>query len=106
MNKFVITTIDNKKKANSIAKNLISNKLAACVNILSNVEYVYQWKGEIHTDNEFIMIIKTKLANVDSVKRFIQINHNYDIPEIITSNFSIIDEKYLKWFNNSIEEIK
>ena len=106
MNKFVITTIDDKEKAHSIAKNLISNKLAACINIISNVESVYQWEGKIHTDNDFIIIIKTKFVNVDQIKNYLQTLHTYDVPEIITSDFSILDEKYLKWFNNSIEEIK
>ena len=106
MNKFVITTTDDKNKANMIAKNLVSKKLAACINIISNVESIYRWDDKIHTENEFIIIIKTISRNIPRIKTYLLNNHNYEVPEIIVCDFSIIDEKYLKWFNNSIEKIK
>ncbi|RLF27590.1 MAG: divalent-cation tolerance protein CutA [Thermoplasmata archaeon] len=79
----VYTTIDNMHDAKKIARSLVEEKLAACVNIIPNIESIYRWKGKIDEDNEYILIAKTTDGNVKKTIRKIKELHTYELPDII-----------------------
>ena len=83
MNIVVIqTTCGTKEEARKIAKVLIEEKLAACVQ-MSEIESFYQWKNEFCCDNETLLNIKTIKENFEKIKSKIKELHSYDLPEII-----------------------
>lgn len=79
----VQTTCSNKKEAKSIAKSLIENKLAACIQI-SKIESFYMWEDKFCNDEEVLLSIKTKKKNFQKIKSKIKELHSYDVPEIIS----------------------
>ncbi len=79
----IYTTINEMKAARRIAQTLTEERLVACVNIISNVESVYRWKGKIENSNEIVLIAKTIDQNVKKTIKRIKQLHKYDIPDII-----------------------
>ena len=99
----IYTTIDNIKDARKIANYLIEEQLVACVNILSDVESIYKWKGKIEHETEFILIAKTVNENVLKTINRIKELHNYELPDIIAIpvNNGYID--YLEYIKRETE---
>lgn len=76
----VLVTAASEAEAENLAKSLVENKLAACVS-LSPIRSVYSWQGEIHSESEWQLLIKTNLAKFEALKTKIQELHSYEVPE-------------------------
>ncbi len=96
-------TCPDMESAKSIAKHLIQDKHAACVNIIPNVTSVYSWQGNIECDNEVQLIIKTQSNKFNDVADEIKRLHRYDTPEIIALNIQQGDNNYLNWITESLK---
>jgi len=99
---FLVTvpTIEEGKK---IARILVENKLAACVNIIQNIFSIYKWKGNIEEDNEHILLIKTTDEKCDIIIQKISEIHSYNTPECIGFKIDKGSEKYLNWIKEVVE---
>jgi periplasmic divalent cation tolerance protein len=95
----VTTTVENRRSAEELAKNIIKNNLGACVQI-NEIESVYKWKGEIKNEKEFKIEIKTLSKNYTKLQDFIIQNHTYELPEIISVKIGRGYNKYLNWIKN------
>jgi len=100
---FYVTTPD-KKTALELASDIVNKKLAACANIIESVTSVYKWEGEVHKEQECMMIIKTTKKKSDNLIEFIQNNHPYEVAECIGINITKGSEPYLKWIVDSTSE--
>merc|ERR1712142_726742 len=80
-------TAPNAEKAKEIAGGLVSNKLAACVNIIPGITSVYEWEGKIENDSEVLMMIKTRTTRIDELTEFVKSILTYH-NTIIPSSFS------------------
>ena len=96
----VQTTTSNEEEAKKIAKILIQDKLAACVQ-LKDIESLYSWDGKLCCERETLLSIKTKKELFSKVKSKILELHSYDTPEIIELNISNISEDYLKFIKEN-----
>jgi periplasmic divalent cation tolerance protein len=94
-----VPSIDEGKK---IAKILVENKLAACVNIVQNIFSVYEWKGKIEEDNEHILLIKTTDVKSDLIIQKIKEIHSYEEPECIGLKIEKGSESYLNWIKETV----
>ncbi|PIU57632.1 MAG: divalent-cation tolerance protein CutA [Deltaproteobacteria bacterium CG07_land_8_20_14_0_80_38_7] len=96
---FVFVTTNNKKEGQSLAKEMVKKRLAACVSILPNMRSIYEWDGEIQDEEEYLLIIKTTAERIEDLKYFISKNHSYEVPEFVV--FESIDAlpDYLDWIN-------
>lgn len=101
--KIVLTTAGNKEEAQQIAWALVERKLAACVNIVSQVESIYRWKNEIESNPEYLLIIKTRSAAFERVRDAIKELSSYEQPECIQLAIDGGSEAYLKWIGTSVE---
>lgn len=93
----VFTTTGDYEKAKEIANGLVGGKLAACVNIVSNITSIYRWQGNACQDQEQLLIIKTKKENFQAIQKRIHEIHNYEVPEIIAIEIAGGCPEYLKW---------
>lgn len=95
----VLCTVPDKEVALHIASTLVSQKIAACVNIVPGITSLYSWKGEICNDQELMLIIKAKKNNFSDLELAIKKMHPYEVPEIIA--LSVIDgaNNYLQWID-------
>ena len=99
-----LVTIDDLEKATEIANLLVEKKLAACVNIIPQIQSIYRWKGEICSDTERLMIIKTREDLFKELEAVVTKLHPYDVPEIISFNIHQGFSAYLGWIDESTEE--
>lgn len=88
-------------ESGKIAKLLVEERLAACVNI-TNVKSCYRWQGEFCEDSEALLIVKTEKSMVDKIIKRIKEVHSYEVPEIIALPIVAGSEKYLEWVDESV----
>jgi len=88
-------------EARSIAKVLVEERLAACVNIAS-VESFFFWNGEFCEENEALLVIKTERALIERLIKRIKQIHSYELPEIIAIPFVDGSDEYLKWVKDAV----
>lgn len=93
-----ITTRD-RDEARHIGRTLVNERLAACVNIIDGMESIYEWNGEIQTEQEAILIAKTPYYNVDTLTHRVRQLHSYDCPAILSITLTEQEgnEEYLLW---------
>ena len=99
------TTCASKIEAKNIAKILIDEKLAACVQ-LSEIESFYNWNDEFCCDYEILVNIKSKKENFEKIKSTIKEHHSYDVPEIIEIDITNSSKKYSKFIDENTNLIK
>jgi periplasmic divalent cation tolerance protein len=93
----VFVTIGNEVDAGRIARKILEDRLAACVNIVSGVHSFYRWEGTIEGGNEILLIIKTSRELLEELKRTINLIHPYDVPELIALGVEDGLEDYIGW---------
>ena len=98
----VTTTVSSKEEANKIASILVSEKLAACANIIGPIQSIYSWQGKIVIDEEYKLFIKSFLEKWPAIKNTIKENHIYKVPEISLIQIHDMHEDYLSWMKESI----
>ena len=96
----ILTTCPNNEEANTLASKLINKKLAACVQLSSITSY-YTWKGDIHTDPEIRLLIKTRARLYESVEQFIKQHHSYEVPQIVQIPIMDGSAEYLDWIDEN-----
>ena len=93
----VITNAPDRELAFRIARELVENNLAACVNVLDGCDSVYRWDGKIEQTREVPLLIKTHAARYDEVEAAIRRLHPYELPEIIAVGIERGLPEYLSW---------
>ena len=104
--RLVLTTTDSEESAERLARALVEKRLAACVNIVAPVTSVYRYNGEIVTDQERLLLIKTRAVRFRELSETIRSLHGYDVPEIVSLEIAEGDETYLKWLTDCVAEAK
>jgi periplasmic divalent cation tolerance protein len=92
----VLITAPSREVADVIATTLVTEKLAACVSLMP-VTSVYTWEHQLHQDDEWQLIIKTKLAQFDTLAARTLALHPYEVPEIIAVPLKAGIQPYLSW---------
>jgi len=95
----VLTTCDSKKRADKLARHLVKQRVAACVNVLPKARSVYRWKEKVEEASEWMLIIKTRRDLFAALRTEIQNQHSYEVPELIALPIVDGSEAYLAWFD-------
>ena len=98
----VLSTVKNRAEAKKISEALVSEKLAACVNMLPSVSSVYRWRGKVERSSEVMLIIKTSSKNLDKLMARIKELHSYEVPEILALKVNRSLPQYLRWIDESL----
>ena len=98
----VYVTVKEVEEARKIAKDLVKKRLAACVNILPQVESHFWWKDKLATEKENLLIIKTKDTLLPELAKAVKKNHSYSIPEIIAVPITGGSRPYLEWMDAEV----
>lgn len=97
----ILSMIDSQKAAQQIARTLVEEKLAACVNISAPLTSVYSWKGKLCKDREFLMLLKTRRSLYARLEKRLKSLHPYEVPEIIALPIVEGSRDYLKWMDDN-----
>ena len=108
----IYITTKNKEEAKKIGRELVKSRLAACVNIIDNMNSIYFWKaplnkkdltgqGKIQDENEAVLIAKTKEALVEELIKKVKSTHSYDCPCIISMPIAGGNKDYLEWIEKN-----
>ncbi|XP_075650515.1 protein CutA, chloroplastic [Castanea sativa] len=100
----VYVTVPNKEAGKKLAESIVREKLAACVNRVPGIESVYEWKGEIQTDSEELLIIKTRQSLLEALTEHVKANHEYEVPEVISLPITGGNLQYLEWIKSSTRD--
>ncbi|MFH1683361.1 MAG: divalent-cation tolerance protein CutA [Candidatus Margulisiibacteriota bacterium] len=93
----VYITAKDKEEARKIGQALVEGRLAACANIINNMESIYWWKGKIQNDNEAVLIVKTKENLVPELIEKVKSIHSYDCPCIVALPILDGNKAFLDW---------
>ncbi len=100
---FIYMTAGSKDEARKIGKELVISRLAACVNILDNMNSFYMWEGKVQDDTEIVMIAKTTEDRVPELVEKVKSLHSYDCPCIVSIPILDGNQAFLDWI---AEEVK
>ena len=98
----VLTTIGADADGQSLARALVEEQLAACVNVLPVMTSVYRWKGQIEQDREQQLVIKTTTDRVDALEARVRELHAYELPEFLVIAADAGSAAYLAWARESV----
>lgn len=100
--RIALTTAGSEEEARKIARYLVENRIAACVNIVPRVTSVYRWQGKIEEAQEWLLVIKTTAAAFEQLRRAIAQLHSYELPECISLPVDDGSTGYLEWISESV----
>ena len=95
--RLVLVTHPSKEHAERITRGVIDAKLAACV-LVTDVKSFYNWEGKLNEDDEVVTLLKTSTDKVEMLEKYIETNHDYDVPAIISLQANA-NESYDNWLN-------
>jgi periplasmic divalent cation tolerance protein len=99
--RFIYITASTELEAETIARRLVENRLAACVNIFPKVRSIYYWEGKIEDDSEVVIIAKTTVENEKALIEEVVKLHSYECPCVISLPIENGAPDFLKWIGNA-----
>jgi len=102
----VLTTCASQEEGRRIATALVERRLAACINLVPNIESVYQWKGKVETTSEWLLLIKTTAGAIGTLQDAVRELHSYDVPEFVVLTIEDGSEAYLDWIGDSVGAVE
>lgn len=100
----VFITVPDRDSADKLSNFIVENKLGACVNVLQLNQSVFFWKGNIEKEQEYLLIIKTRVDRFDDLKDKVKSIHPYTVPEIIGLPIILGNQEYLDWIDETLRE--
>ncbi len=99
--RIVFVMAGSEDEAANIARSLVAERLAACVNIVGPVRSVYRWRGAIEDEREYLLVIKTRARLYAGLERRVREMHSYEVPEIIAVAIAQGSKPYIDWLIES-----
>lgn len=100
----ILSTASSREEAKRIAKCLVEEKLAACVQIVPGLESVYVWQGKLCDEPEFLLLIKSRSILFSRVAKRVLSLHSYEVPEIVALRIDDISKPYMDWMESSLPD--
>lgn len=99
----ILVTAGSGENAEAIARALVDERLAACVNILPGMRSIYRWQGRIADDSELLLVIKTERGRFAAVESRVRALHTYEVAEVIALEIVEGSKPYLDWLLGEID---
>ena len=101
----VLTALGAPPDAERIARALVEERLAACVNVVPGVVSIYRWKGNVEREPELMLVIKTMAQKVDALKARLVELHPYELPEVVVIPIAGGHKAYLDWLEEQVRPL-
>ena len=99
----VMTSVGTEQQAVEISEELITRRLATCVNIVPCLRSIYRWKGKVCEDTEYLLLIKTPEKLFEEVSSAIREYHSYELPEILALPVTAAEPNFHQWVLQMVE---
>lgn len=99
--RLLLLTAPSADVAHRIAHSIVEERLAACVNVIPGVTSVYRWRGEIASDSEHLLVVKTTASCAERIERELPRLHPYETPELVALAPAHVERRYLAWLGES-----
>ena len=99
----VVTSVGTEQQAVELSEELVSRRLATCINIVPCLRSIYRWKGKVCEDTEYLLLIKTPSALFDRVSEAILEVHSYELPEIMSIPIDAAEDTFHQWVLRMVE---
>lgn len=97
----VLTTVGSEFDVKALARELVEQRLAACVNIVPGLTSIYRWQSRVDEDDEQLLIIKTVDDNIHELREALFARHPYEVPEFVVLPIASMSEAYGAWLLES-----
>ncbi|WP_022798658.1 divalent-cation tolerance protein CutA [Thermus islandicus] len=101
MEEVVLITVPSEEVGRTIARALVEERLAACVNLLPGLTSIYRWQGEVVEDRELLLLVKTTTHAFPRLKERVKALHPYTVPEIVALPIAEGNREYLEWLREN-----
>ncbi|MCG8690429.1 MAG: divalent-cation tolerance protein CutA [Minwuiales bacterium] len=101
---FVYVTAGSEEEARRIAAAAVQERLAACANMFTGMRSIYRWEGKVAEDDEIVLILKTRAAQLNPLMERIRSLHSYDCPCIVAWPISAGNPAFLHWIEQETAE--
>jgi uncharacterized protein involved in tolerance to divalent cations len=89
--------------AERLARVLVEERLAACVQVVPGVRSFYRWEGEVTADDEHLLLVKSLASRFAAIRDRIRSDHPYDTPEVLAVPAVDVDDRYFSWLRESVD---
>ena len=97
----ILITVASREEAERIARRLVEDRLAACVNIVPQVRSLFIWQGKFSQEDEILLVVKSRRARFRELATAVKQLHSYSVPEIIALPILLGSSDYLRWVAES-----
>ena len=98
----VFVTCESTEEAERIAQAVVTEKLAACVNVLPGIRSCYVWERKLTWAEEVLLLIKTTRGRFGQLRDRVRALHSYEVPEVVSVSIDEASQSYLDWIDTSV----
>ncbi len=98
----VLVTAPSAEKAAELGRAVVSERLAACANVVPAIRSIYWWEGKVQDDAEALIVLKTTRARFEALRDRVLALHPYQVPEVVALPIEAGSEKYLEWIGGEV----
>jgi periplasmic divalent cation tolerance protein len=98
----VLCTCASEEEAEKLARALVEQRLAACVNVISRMKSFYRWQGNLETATECLLVIKSSRGHFEELRAAVEKAHSYEVPEVIALPVVEGAPNYLNWLDDNL----
>ncbi len=98
----VLVTLPDREKALAMARVLVGERLAACVNVLGDIRSIYRWQDAVQEDGEVLCVMKTTPERFEELRARVVSLHPYEVPEVVALPIAHGHQPYLEWLVSSV----
>lgn len=102
----ITTTTDKRQDAEQLAAELVSRRLAGCVQISGPITSTFRWQGKVETAEEWVCTIKTTIAQLDAIQSLFGKIHPYEVPQLIATPIVDGSDAYLQWLGEQVRSME
>ena len=107
MNKYIVVlvTVPSEKEGEKLARKLVARRLAACVNIIRNINSIFRWQGKVERAKEVLLVIKTRKSLFARLEKLVSNLSSYELPEVLALPVENGKAGYLRWIKDATARI-
>jgi periplasmic divalent cation tolerance protein len=102
----ILVTAGSRDEAVGIGRTLVTDRLAACVNVAGPIRSIYRWQEAVEEADEWLLIVKARAADLPALEARVRALHSYEVPEVLALAVAGGSEEYLRWLEDATDRAR